>query len=334
MANLNISLIAAKAGVSKTSVSNYLNHKTEKLSKETAARIAEVIRECNYIPSFSARRMRNTAPSRTIGIIVTDLLVQSMFTVPLYGYMMRGIGKVLAKEGYMPLIIAGRTHGSQESVDYLKELSRGLVDGYILFNVAVDDEYARAFAEWKIPFIGMGCSKDFDNYVGTDYRSGAKDAAEYLIGRGCKRIGLSCGVDRSIVSRQLLEGFGETLRQNGINIEERFVFHSQSDVEESIFDELLALYQQGERPDGFILSEIHYSDLKRVADTLGFSLESEVKTVVYSGKSDSSGADAWLDIPFEAVGEAAAENVLRLIAGHEVGPKLFKPRLAVREGPF
>ena len=117
-------------------------------------------------------------------------------------------------------------------------------------------------------------------------------------------------------------------------MEERFVFHGQSDVEESIYGELLALCRQGGRPDGFILSEIHYRDLKRVADTLGFSLESEVKTVVYSGKSDSSGADAWLDIPFEAVGEAAAESVLRLIAGHEAGPRLFKPRLAAREGPF
>ena len=70
------------AGVSKASVSNYLNYRSGKLSKETSDRIAKVIKDCNYIPNFGARRIRKAGLSKTIGIVLKDTLLQSMFTIP------------------------------------------------------------------------------------------------------------------------------------------------------------------------------------------------------------------------------------------------------------
>lgn len=331
MESMNISLIAEKAGVSRTSVSNYLNNRKGKLSAETSERIAKVIKECNYIPSFSARRLRSSVPSKTVGIVITDLMLQSIFTVPLYGYMMKGIGNVLLKSGYSPLIITGHKHGATSSIDYLKELSRSFVDGYILFNVRSDDDYAAAFKKSGIPFICMGYAPEFGNYVGTDYYAGAKDAVEYLIQHGCRRIAISSGERKSIVSKQLIQGYSEVLSNHGIAFDESIVFHDKSDIEESIFDELIALYQQPDRPDGFILSEAHFHDLQRVAEAIGFPMKECVKTVVYTGRILQD-IDTYLEIPFEDIGEAAAANLLSQLTGKSIQPILFRPRLVMRKG--
>ena len=49
--------IAERAGTSKTTVSFFLNGKTDKMSEETQARIAQVIKETNYRPSIAARSL-------------------------------------------------------------------------------------------------------------------------------------------------------------------------------------------------------------------------------------------------------------------------------------
>ena len=113
---LNISMIADRAGVSKASVSNYLNNRQGKLSQQTSERIAKVIKETNYIPSFSARRLRRTDPSKTIGIVIKDTLLQSMFTIPFYGFMMKGIGAACAIGGTIAAVGASMTGKSAAKI--------------------------------------------------------------------------------------------------------------------------------------------------------------------------------------------------------------------------
>lgn len=55
MKKLTINEIAEKAGVSKTTVSFYLNGKANKMSEETQQRIQQIIDETGYEPSAAAR---------------------------------------------------------------------------------------------------------------------------------------------------------------------------------------------------------------------------------------------------------------------------------------
>ena len=64
--------IAERAGTSKTTVSFFLNGKTDKMSEETQARIAQVIKETNYRPSIAARSL-NAKETRLIGVIIGDI---------------------------------------------------------------------------------------------------------------------------------------------------------------------------------------------------------------------------------------------------------------------
>lgn len=58
MKKLTINEIAERAGVSKTTVSFYLNGKINKMSEETKQRIQHIIDETGYEPSAAARAMK------------------------------------------------------------------------------------------------------------------------------------------------------------------------------------------------------------------------------------------------------------------------------------
>ena len=64
--------IAEMAGTSKTTVSFYLNGKTEKMSEDTKAKIAAVIKKTNYRPSIVARSL-NSKNSKLIGVLIGDI---------------------------------------------------------------------------------------------------------------------------------------------------------------------------------------------------------------------------------------------------------------------
>ena len=71
MKKLTINEIAERAGVSKTTVSFYLNGKINKMSEETKQRIQHIIDETGYEPSAAARAMKAKS-SGVVGVILAD----------------------------------------------------------------------------------------------------------------------------------------------------------------------------------------------------------------------------------------------------------------------
>ena len=67
--------VAKRAGVSKATVSNYLNGRYEKMAEETKETIQKAIEELDYIPSLSARRLSAKESSKTIGLIILGRVV-------------------------------------------------------------------------------------------------------------------------------------------------------------------------------------------------------------------------------------------------------------------
>ena len=75
--------IAEMAGTSKTTVSFYLNGKTEKMSEDTKAKIAAVIKKTNYRPSIVARSL-NSKNSKLIGVLIGDITNTFYYSCLLY----------------------------------------------------------------------------------------------------------------------------------------------------------------------------------------------------------------------------------------------------------
>ncbi|QQO10080.1 LacI family DNA-binding transcriptional regulator [Breznakiella homolactica] len=331
MGSVNITEVARQAGVSKATVSNFLNKKSDKLSDETRARIEKVISDLNYIPSFGARRMLNNR-TQTIGIILENMSIQSMFSIAFYGLVHAGISESFQDHNYRSLIIPISESFSREGVDYLKELSRGMVDGFLLFNIRENDQYIKAFAEFKIPFMCFGHvqAQNVPNYVGTDYRNGVIKAVEHLFSHNLNNIAVSAGIEESIVGSQIKEGFIEAHKKHGRSCNPANVITGKRDHDESVYDECLALLSSGEKPDAFILSESHYHDLERAAKKLGLKIPEDIKCILFAYyPRTASGKFTYLKAPLHDIGKSGAENLIKLINGEKIKPCLFPLELVM-----
>ena len=97
MRKVRIVDVADHAGVSKSTVSHYLNGRFARMSLETRERIAKTIDTLNYTPSHIARSLKSSR-TKTIGVIVRD--ITGYFT----SKVVRGIDDFCKKYKYDVLI--------------------------------------------------------------------------------------------------------------------------------------------------------------------------------------------------------------------------------------
>ena len=72
MNKIKITDVAQRAGVSKSTVSQYLNGRFEYMSKDTKQRVKQAVEDLNYIPNPIARSLK-TDKTKMIGVIVRDI---------------------------------------------------------------------------------------------------------------------------------------------------------------------------------------------------------------------------------------------------------------------
>lgn len=122
--HVTIADIARAAGVSRTTVSRYLNGKYSMMSAETRTRIETVIRMTNYRPNSLAQSLRGSH-SMQIGVVVSDI------SSPFCSSMVRSIGHTLLDNGYVPLFVDSKEDPELEQHLIQTLLSRR-VDGLIV----------------------------------------------------------------------------------------------------------------------------------------------------------------------------------------------------------
>lgn len=174
---MTINEIAKMAGVSRATVSRYLNDGY--VSEEKKERIAGVIAETGYIPSSQAQMLRSKKTG-LIGVIIPKISSDSI------GRMVDGIGEELAKEGYQ-LLLASTNNNEREEVRYLQTFRNNYVDGVILIGTIFRKEHRKALEEMEVPVVILG--QQYEGYacVYQDDCHSARDVAE-LLTKSCRHI--------------------------------------------------------------------------------------------------------------------------------------------------
>lgn len=184
MKNVTISDVAKAAGVSVTTISRYLNGRFGKMSSETQDKIAEVIKQLNYHPSASARRMR-TNRSKTIGVIVGD--ISNVFSSLLFS----GIYKVLQPQDYSVLLLNANNSALEEQKG-INRLLEQEVDGFIIQPSQAEYKNYQVLTKNKVPFVTV--DRDFGKApksvgkVMTNNFEASKEMGLELVDAGYKRI--------------------------------------------------------------------------------------------------------------------------------------------------
>lgn len=164
--------VAKYAGVSKSTVSRYLN-KNGYVSPDAKEKIEKAIKDLGYVPNIIARSLK-TRQTRQIVFHAPDL--QNPFYVEVY----RGMEDYLDKNGYVIVVSA------KLDKEMIKQRQ---MDGIILSHLNPQEQ--DYFSNIGIPVVVTNYT--FDDldipYVGINIRRGAEQAVEHLYCCGHKTIG-------------------------------------------------------------------------------------------------------------------------------------------------
>lgn len=142
---VTINQVAEQAGVSKTTVSRFLNNNYKNMSLETKERIAAVIQELNYRPSRQAQALKSKR-SYLIGVVVAD--ISNMYS----SLLLKGIGNVLERYDYQ-MIIMDAANSIEQEHDLLEKLLDQSVEGIILQPSSIHSENYRFIKERRVPLL-------------------------------------------------------------------------------------------------------------------------------------------------------------------------------------
>lgn len=145
MKRATISQVAKEAGVSVTTVSRYLNGKYSKMGSETKQKIADTIKRLNYIPTASARRLRQ-GQSHVIGVLVGD--IGNTFSTLLA----KGIDDVLHSAGY-DIVLMNTNNSTIIEKRALQRLYELQADGIIVQPDAIHFEQFADCINREIPLV-------------------------------------------------------------------------------------------------------------------------------------------------------------------------------------
>ena len=202
---MNIDEIAKMAGVSRTTVSRYLNGGYVGVEKKE--RIGEVIRKTGYRPSAQAQTLR-TKKTGQIGVILPKINSDSI------SEMVEGISAELSAEGYF-LLLANTENDERAELNYFDIFNRNKVDGIILIGTVVTPRHREVFSKLSVPFVvaaqqvsGVSCVY-FDDY------GAAYALTELLLEKGKVPGYIGVREDDAAAGRARRRGFLAALAEHG-----------------------------------------------------------------------------------------------------------------------
>lgn len=138
--------VAELAGVSKSTVSRYLNNGY--ISVEKQVRVRKAIEETGFQSNFFAKRLK-TRESKLIGIVLPRM---DSVTV---GKLLAGITRVLEPEGYQSILLVSQLSGEKE-LENMQKLQQQGVDAILVDSVGITPEHVRRAKEWSLPILYTG----------------------------------------------------------------------------------------------------------------------------------------------------------------------------------
>lgn len=237
---MNITDIAALAGVSKAAVSRYFNKGY--LSEEKRKAIEKVVNETHYQPDPQAQNLR-ARRNRQIGVVIPKLSSESVARV------MDGISSVLTSEEYQ-VILANTSNDPAKEVEYLDLLRHHHVEGVIFLASIFTSDHNRILQNMHIPVVIVGQRYTGCSCVYHNDRGAAKELVRLMIERGCRRPGY-IGVTKKdrAAGYERLQGYLSALKEGGIRLCEQNMSEGQF-TSESGFAQAAKLLDRTDPPDG------------------------------------------------------------------------------------
>lgn len=212
-ARITIADVAREAGVSKATVSRFLNHRDTLLTRDIAARVESAIEALGYSPSPMAQALKR-GQSRLIGLVVADV------TNPFSVAVLRGAEQACQEAGYLVMLF-NLGNASQRESQAIAALANYQVDGFILNTLGREPAAALDAARRGKPvvLVDRRHHEMRADFVSLDNASAMDLAVRHLMDNGWRDLlfvsepagGVSSRLERADAFRTLVARHGELL---------------------------------------------------------------------------------------------------------------------------
>jgi len=220
MGQFTIKDLAKELGISASTVSRALRDHPD-ISDATKKRVVEAAEKFHYQPNQLAQALQKKS-SNTIGVIVPEIRHHFFSNV------ISGIEEIAYEHGYTIMVCQSNETLAREIIN-TQALIANRVAGLL---IAISSEttrydHLRSVLHQGVPIV------QFDRVVEElptskvivdDYKASYK-AVSHLIESGYQRIGHLAGQEGIALNQHRYEGYRDALRDNGLELEEKFHLH-------------------------------------------------------------------------------------------------------------
>ncbi|WP_062463754.1 LacI family DNA-binding transcriptional regulator [Demequina soli] len=325
-----LELVAARAGVSRATVSRVVNGSTS-VSPPIAEAVRRAVQELGYVPNRAARSLVSQQ-SQAIALVAPED-VNRFFGDLFFAEIVAGIDARLEASDYVLNLMIANHDPSGKTMRYL---GGGAVDGAIVVSHHTSDRFLRRITD-SLPVVYGGRSSiaGADTYVvDVDNVEGAAVATRRLIETGCRRIATIAGPLTMQSSIDRLAGWRQALDEAGVAagpvVDGDFTLHGGANAMREILD-------WREPVDGvFIASDLMASGAVPVLLDRGIRVPEDVRIVGFDDTSAALRSGVELTTvrqPSRAMGWHMADILIGVLSGAtDVPHELILPtELVVRD---
>lgn len=330
-ARATIDDVARLAGVSKATVSRFLNHRTTRLSAEIALRVEQAVTQLAYMPSPMAQGLKR-GRSRLLGLVVADI------TNPFSVAVLRGAENAAQKAGYLVMLF-NLGNASAREREGIEALASYQVEGFILNTLGGDPTAAGELARHGKPAVLVDRKLEAmqSDFVSLDNANAVRQAVEHLMDNGWKELlyvtepvkGVSPRIERAAAFLQIADEHSEAVRGQ--------VFEAAEGDDAALDKALRDLVSRSARRPCAVVASNGRTTLwvATAVSRLGWTLGKEVGFV---GIDEASWAPligpglTTVEQPTEDIGRIAVGCLLERIQGSDLPPRqvLLTGRLVPR----
>jgi DNA-binding LacI/PurR family transcriptional regulator len=243
--------VAARAGVSRTTVSFVLNGRDGAISPATRQRVIDAASQLGYHPHAPARQLAGGS-SQTIGLVLCQSPEQVAGDA-LLADTLRGMTAAARLAGFRVIVEAVEPKGGR----YADLLRSGRTDGLVVSGPRVDDPELRGIVSDRFPVVLQGSLPGLDvTSVDVDNRAGARGAVEHLISLGHRRIGCITNAPLAYTAAsERLDGYRAALREANIEPSPDWIVEAAFDAQ-SGHRAMARLLAAGEFDAVFVASDV------------------------------------------------------------------------------
>ncbi|WP_152365939.1 LacI family DNA-binding transcriptional regulator [Microlunatus speluncae] len=322
--------VAAAAGVSVGLVSRVLNgDPATRATEETRQRVQRAADRLGYRPNHAARALRS-ARTYTIGLVVPDL------TNALFAELMRGVEEASARLGYTVLL--GRSEALTDQARISRLLDDGRVDGFLLQGRDADTTESLAAVAGTAPVVVINSRmRHRRGSVMLDDQAAGRVAAEFLIQRGHRRIGLINGPRSLLTARLRAAGFRSAMRDAGLPVSPKAITWVGYTVPDAA-PALESIMSAAHPPSAVVVGNVNAAmGVLTEARRIGLSVPGELSVIAIHDAWTA--AHTWpplstVKLPLDRLGEQAVEALHRRLEGRPGEDQLLDdvaPEVIVRE---